>query len=82
MIQFCQTASLKSLLRLYGLNLLTNMSVLEDLHDEFMKNIAELSSLIATVWTSNDEVLAMGKTLVNLSANKSNAENLLKLTVK
>lgn len=82
LIQFCQTAPPKSLLRLYALNLLTNMSVLEYLHDEYMQNIAELSALIATVWTSNDEALAMGKTLVNLSTNKSNVENLFKLTVK
>lgn len=79
-IELCQKSAAKSLLRLNALNLLTNMTVLEYLHDEFMQNITELSSLISITWTSNDEALAMARTLVNLSANKANLENLLKLT--
>lgn len=81
MIQFCERAPAKSLLRLYALNLLMNMCVLEDLHEEYRKNIAELGTLLGTVWTSNDEALSAGKMLVNLSANKANLESLLKLTV-
>jgi hypothetical protein len=57
------------------------MSVLEDLHDEYMKDIYELGLLINSVWDSHDESLSAGKILVNLSTNTSNLETLLKLTV-
>ncbi len=58
------------------------MSVLEYLHHEFMKNIYELGSLIESTFDNNEEILSTGKILVNLSTNKSNLENLLKLTVR
>lgn len=57
------------------------MSVLEYLHDEYMSQINELSSLIETVFECEDEVLSIGKILMNLSANPSNLDSLLKLTV-
>jgi hypothetical protein len=57
------------------------MSVLEHLHDEFMTDIHELDLLIASTRESNEEALAAGKLLVNLSANKFNLKPLLKLTV-
>jgi hypothetical protein len=58
------------------------MSVLEYLHNEFMQNISEFGLLIESTFDNNDEILSAGKILVNLSANKLNLENLLKLTVK
>jgi len=57
------------------------MSVLEYLHNEFMENIYELGSLIETTFTNNDEMLSASKILVNLSTNRTNLEQLLKLTV-
>lgn len=57
------------------------MSVLEYLHEEYMSQIDELSSLIETAFECDDEALSIGKILVNLSTNKSNLENLLQLTV-
>jgi hypothetical protein len=47
-----------------------------------MKNIYELGSLIESTFDNNEEILSTGKILVNLSTNKSNLENLLKLTVR
>jgi hypothetical protein len=58
------------------------MSVLEYLHYEFMENISELGLLIESTFDNLDEALSAGKILVNLSANKSNLENLVKLTVR
>ena len=81
-IDLCRTNPSKSLVRLYGLNLLINMSVLEYLHDEYMKNLTDLGSLIESTFEHNDEMLSSGKILVNLSTNKLNLENLLKLTVR
>ena len=80
-IHLCRTAPLESSLRLYGLNLLVNMSVLDHLHDEFMTDIHELDLLIASARESHDEALAAGKLLVNLSTNKFNLKPLLTLTV-
>ena len=80
-INLCRTSPSELSLRLYGLNLLVNMSVLEHLHDEFMTNIHELDLLIASARESNEEALAAGKLLVNLSTNKFNLKSLLKLTV-
>jgi len=57
------------------------MSVLEYLHNEFMENIYDLGSLIETTFTNNDEMLSASKILVNLSTNRTNLEQLLKLTV-
>ncbi|CAF3963180.1 unnamed protein product [Adineta steineri] len=79
-INLCRTTPSKSLVRLYGLNLLVNMSVLEHLHNEYIKDINELGSLIQSTFDNNDETLSAGKILVNLSTNKQNLENLLKLT--
>jgi hypothetical protein len=81
-INLCQTTPSNSLVRLYGLNLLMNMSVLESLHDEYMKNINELGLLIESTFDNNEEMLSAGKILVNLSTNKLNLEYLLKLTVR
>lgn len=72
----------KSLVRLHGLNLLINMSVLEYLHSEFQQNINELAILIESTFDSHEEMLSAGKILVNLSTNKSNLEHLLKLAVR
>ncbi|CAF3860056.1 unnamed protein product [Rotaria sp. Silwood1] len=79
-INLCRTTSLNSSVRLYGLNLLINMSVLEYLHDEYMKDINEFDLLIKSTFENNEEMLSIGKVLVNLSTNKSNIENLLKIT--
>ena len=57
------------------------MSVLEYLHEEYMSDIYELGLLIESTIESEDEALSSGKILVNLSTNKSNLENLLKMTV-
>lgn len=46
-----------------------------------MENIYELGSLIETTFTNNDEMLSASKILVNLSTNRTNLEQLLKLTV-
>ncbi len=81
-IDLCRTNPPKSLVRLYGLNLLINMSVLEYLHDEYMKNLTDLGLLIESTFENNDEMLSSGKILVNLSTNKLNLEYLLKLTVR
>ena len=81
-INLYRTTPSKSLVRLYGLNLLINMSVLEYLHEEYMSNINELGLLIESTIEYDDEALSSGKILVNLSTNKLNLENLLKLTVK
>ncbi|CAM2710015.1 unnamed protein product [Rotaria socialis] len=78
-INLCRTAPLNSLLRLNGLNLLINMSVLEYLHDEFMKNIDDLDLIVKSAFENSDETLSVGKILVNLSTNKTNLEYLLKL---
>lgn len=82
MINVCRTIPSNSPVRLYGLNLLVNMSVLEYLHDEYMKNIDELDVLIKSTFENSDETFSIGKVLVNLSTNKSNLEHLLKLTVR
>lgn len=58
------------------------MSVLEYLHEEYMNNIYELGLLIESTIEYDDEALSAGKILVNLSTNKSNLENLLKITVR
>jgi len=58
------------------------MSVLEYLHEEYMSNIYELGLLIESTIKYDDEALSAGKILVNLSTNKLNLENLLKITVK
>jgi hypothetical protein len=58
------------------------MSVLEYLHNEFMENIYEFGLLIESTFDNNDEMLSAGKILVNLSTNKLNLENLLKLNVR
>ncbi|CAF1015574.1 unnamed protein product [Rotaria sordida] len=79
-INLCRTTSLNSSVRLYGLNLLINMSVLEYLHDEYMKDINEFDLLIKSTFENQDEMLSIGKVLVNLSTNKLNIENLLKIT--
>ncbi len=81
MINLCQTSPSNSLVRRYGLNLLINMSVLEYLHEEYMNNIYELGLLIESTIEYEDEALSGGKILVNLSTNKFNLENLLKITV-
>jgi hypothetical protein len=47
-----------------------------------MQNIYELGSLIESTFDNDEEILSAGKILVNLSTNKSNLENLLKLTVR
>ncbi|UJR33167.1 hypothetical protein I4U23_020623 [Adineta vaga] len=78
-ISLCRAAQSKSLVRLYGLNLLVNMSVLEYLHDEYTKNILDLGTLIESTFDNKEESLSAGKILVNLSTNKSNLETLLKL---
>ncbi|CAF2850579.1 unnamed protein product [Rotaria sp. Silwood2] len=78
-MNLCRTVPLNSSVRLYGLNLLINMSVLEYLHDEYMKDINEFDLLIKSTLENNDEMLSMGKILVNLSTNKLNIENLLKI---
>lgn len=57
------------------------MSVLEYLHEEYMSDIYELGLLIESTVESEDEALSSGKILVNLSKNRSNLENLLKMTV-
>ena len=82
MINLCRTMPPKSLVRLHGLNLLINMSVLEYLHHEFLQNINELSTLVESTFDSNEEMLSAGKILVNLSTNKPNLEHLLKLSVR
>ena len=82
MINLCRTSPSNSQVRLFGLNLLINMSVLEYLHSEFMQNIYELGSLVESTFDNNEEILSAGKILVNLSTNKSNLEYLLKLTVR
>ncbi|CAF1383971.1 unnamed protein product [Rotaria sp. Silwood1] len=79
-INLCRTTPLNSSVRLHGLNLLINMSVLEYLHDEYMKDINEFDLLIKSTFENNEEMLSIGKVLVNLSTNKSNIENLLKIT--
>jgi len=58
------------------------MSVLEYLHEEYMSNIYELGLLIESTIGYDDEELSAGKILVNLSINRLNLENLLKITVK
>lgn len=72
----------KSLVRLHGLNLLINMSVLEYLHSEFLQNLNDLGALIESTFDSLEEMLSSGKILVNLSSNRSNLEQLIKLTVR
>ena len=57
------------------------MSVLEYLHEEYMSGISELGFLVESTIESEDEALSAGKILVNLSKNKFNLENLLKITV-
>jgi len=47
-----------------------------------MQNLSELGFLIESTFDHNDEMLSAGKILVNLSINKLNVENLLKLTVR
>jgi saccharopine dehydrogenase-like NADP-dependent oxidoreductase len=81
-IQLCRTTPSNSLVRLYGLNLLINMSVLEYLHDEYMKDLNELGLLIESTFQCNEEALSAGKILANLSTNKLNLEELLKMTVR
>ncbi|CAM4832757.1 unnamed protein product [Rotaria magnacalcarata] len=78
-INLCRTTPLNSRVRLNGLNLLINMSVLEYLHDEFMKNIDDLDLLVKSAFENSEETLSVGKILVNLSTNKTNLEYLLKL---
>ena len=46
-----------------------------------MTEIYELGFLIESALEQSDDALSAGKILVNLSANKSNLETLLKLTV-
>jgi len=58
------------------------MSVLEYLHNEYMKDINQLGLLIESTFETNDEILSAGKILVNLSTNKFNLGNLLKITVR
>ncbi len=58
------------------------MSVLEYLHNEYMKDINQLGLLIESTFETNDETLSAGKILVNLSTNKFNLGNLLKITVR
>ena len=58
------------------------MSVLDYVHEEYVSNIYDLGLLIESTIVSDDEALSSGKVLVNLSVNKSNLENLLKLTVR
>jgi hypothetical protein len=58
------------------------MSVLEYLHNEYMKDINRLGLLIESTFETNDETLSAGKILVNLSTNKFNLGNLLKITVR
>ncbi|CAF1636504.1 unnamed protein product, partial [Adineta ricciae] len=79
-INLCSISPLNSSIRLYGLSLLINMSVLDYLHEEYMSNIYDLGLLIESTIVSDDEALSSGKVLVNLSVNNSNLENLLKLT--
>ncbi|UJR14018.1 hypothetical protein I4U23_001017 [Adineta vaga] len=79
-INLCNVSPVNSSIRLYGLNLLMNMSVLNYLHEEYMSNIYELGLLIESTIESDDEALSVGKLLVNLSLNELNIENLLKLT--
>ena len=55
MINLCLSSPSNSQVRLSGLNLLINMSVLEHLHPEFMQNIYELGSLIETTFDNNEE---------------------------
>lgn len=81
MIKICYSSPPNSLVRLNGLTLLINMSVLEYLHEEYMNNIYELGLLIESTIKYNDEALSAIKVLVNLSTNKSNLESLLKITV-
>lgn len=81
MIHLCRSSASNSEIRLYGLNLLINMSVLEYLHEEYMSDIYEVGLLIESTIELEDEALSSGKILVNLSKNKSNLENLLKMTV-
>ena len=80
-IRLCRSTPSKSLVRLYALNLLVNISVQENLHGEFIKNMSELNALIESSWQNQDEALSVGKLLVNLSTNKNNVESLFKLTV-
>jgi len=47
-----------------------------------MQNLSELGFLIESTFDNNDEMLSAGKILVNLSTNKLNLENLLKLSVR
>ncbi|CAF2399766.1 unnamed protein product [Rotaria sp. Silwood2] len=79
-IKLCRTSPSNSLVRLNGLTLLINMSVLEYLHEEYMSNIYELGLLIESTIKYDDEALSSGKILVNLSTNKLNLESLLKIT--
>ncbi len=58
------------------------MSVLEYLHEEYMSHIYELGLLFESTIEYDDQALSAGKILVNLSTNKFNLENLLKITVK
>ncbi|CAF1334858.1 unnamed protein product [Rotaria magnacalcarata] len=79
-INRCRLSPSNSLVRVNGLTLLINMSVLEYLHEEYMTNIYELGLLIESTIHYEDEALSSGKILVNLSTNKLNLENLLKIT--
>ncbi|CAF1629160.1 unnamed protein product, partial [Adineta ricciae] len=79
-INLCRNSPSSSSIRLYGLSLLINMSVLDYLHEEYMSNVCDLGLLIESTIVSDDEALSSGKVLVNLSVNSSNLENLLKLT--
>ncbi|CAF1102504.1 unnamed protein product [Rotaria sp. Silwood1] len=79
-IKLCRTSPSNSLVRLNGLTLLINMSVLSYLHEEYMSNIYELGLLIESTIKHDDEALSSGKILVNLSTNKLNLESLLKIT--
>jgi len=79
-IELSRRAPSDSLLRLYALNLLVNMSVLEYLHGEYLAQIYELSTLVELTLKNDNEALSTFKILVNLSANKENLECLLKMT--
>lgn len=68
--------------RRYAIQLLANLSLFDNLHDEFVKNIVDLDNFIASNWRVYDEILQSVKILVNLSTNKSNIDALFKLTVR
>lgn len=80
LIELCRNFESKSTNRRYALQVLANLSVFNDLHDEYTKNPTEFSTLIESSWLSYDEAIQSGKILVNLSTNKSNIDALFKLT--